>query len=170
MRDLDDGCGSHMDVGDQKFISLSSDGLASMMLASITVLSADLSSVPMYVRFCDDIDLFLFNGLRGSASARISSSSSIFAVMISLDCPSILARIQLPWYLSLSGTNAPVKYLLACIFLRVFGEVSGLPVGDVDGVAGKDLLILLDEFSICWKRESDASTFIGLPDVIRVAT
>lgn len=110
-----------MEVGDQKFISLNSDGFG---------LKTCLALFPS--------DLLLSNEV--SETPCISSSFDSSAIMPT-DCesdrfPSRFDRIQLPWYLSVS-TNAPVKYL----FWRrrlLFGEL----LGDVRGEEGSDLLPL----------------------------
>lgn len=110
----------HMDVGDQKFISLNSDGFG-LKICFVLLLS----------------DLLLSN--EDSETPCINSSFDSSAIMPT-DCerdlfPSRLDRIQLPWYLSVS-TNAPVKYLLRRRLL--FGEL----FGDVKGDEGSDLLPL----------------------------
>lgn len=115
-----------MDVGDQKFISLNSDGLGLkicfVLLLRDLLLSREDSEIPC-----------------------ISSSFDSSAIMPT-DCdrdlfPSRLDKIQLPWYLSVS-TNAPVKYLF-CIRRLLFGEL----LGDVNGDDGRDLLPLRIEGS-----------------------
>lgn len=112
----------HIDVGDQKFISLNSDGFG-LKICFVLLLS----------------DLLLSNEL--SETPCINSSFDSSAIMPT-DCdsdrfPSKFDKIQLPWYFSALSLKAPVKYLF-CRRRLLFGEL----LGDVSGDEGNDLLPL----------------------------
>lgn len=114
------------------------------------------------------MDFFRVSALGGTAeiSVLVSSSSLIFPVTISLDRPKMLAKIHPPWYFSRSGRSGPVKYRLDGTRRRDFGEVFGLPDGEVSGVAGKDLLPFLG-----WLPACSAEKFSwNLLDIIWLAT
>lgn len=155
----------HIDVGDQKFISLNSDGFAWNTFEKAGF-STGFSSLPTYVRFCDEIDFFRANALSEGAETSVSSSSSILPVTISLDCPKMLDKIQPPWYFSRSRRNGLVKYRLEGTRRRVFGELFGLLAGEASGVAGKDLLPFLHCLSACSAEKFSWS----LLDIIWLAT
>lgn len=145
-----------MEVGDQKFISLNSDGFGTRAF------------------------FFFCIGLMSSSGWRLLVSPLSSSAIKSQDCEMVsrLARrfdnIQLPWCFVSESTKAPVKYLL--YFLRAFGDSLGEPRGD----AGRDLLPLriigskpcggLSESSCCvFSSGSTWNPLITLPDTIMLA-
>lgn len=113
---------SYIEVGDQKFISLSSDGLGTN---TWLFLPPDTSST------------LIFEAIRfkpfPSSSAMYPTDCDKFCLLASK-----FDKIQLPWWFSVS-TKGPVKYLFTRRML--FGE----ELGEVSGDAGRDLLPLLNE-------------------------